>query len=201
MALSPSQEQSVKAWWERDTTPGYLLMLAAVLSFVIFNSPAADAFHHLLEDPFARIAVLGTARDVTFHVVINDGLMALFFLFVGLELKRETVDGPFKNPREAALPAFAALGGMIGPALIYLLLADAEPPFGRGWAIPVATDIAFAVGVLSLLGSRVPGGLRLFLLALAIVDDLGAILVIAFFYTSGITVWALAAARSCSPHC
>ena len=98
----------MKAWWERDTTPGYVLLLAAVLSFLISNSPAADAFHHLLEDPFARIAVLGTARDLTLHAAINDGLMAIFFLFVGLELKRETVDGPFKNPREAALPVFAA---------------------------------------------------------------------------------------------
>lgn len=194
VALNPSRGQAAKAWWERDTTPGYVLLAAAVLSFLISNSPAADAFHHLLEDPFARIAVFGAARDLTLHVAIDDGLMAIFFLFVGLELKRETVDGPFKNPQEAALPVVAAVGGMIGPALIYLLIAGSDATLIRGWAIPAATDIAFAIGVLSLLGTRVPGGLRLFLLALAIVDDLGAILVIAFFYTTAIMAWALAGA-------
>ena len=192
MALNRPHEQSAMRWWERDTTPGYLLLLATVVSFLISNSQAADAFHHLLEDPFGRIAVFGVARDFSLHVVINDGLMALFFLYVGLELKRETVEGPFRNPREAALPMLGAAGGMLAPALIYLFVTAADEELLRGWAIPVATDIAFAVGVLSLLGSRVPGGLRLFLLALAIVDDLGAILVIAFFYTTGINGWALA---------
>jgi NhaA family Na+:H+ antiporter len=173
-------------WWERDTTPGYLLIVAAILSFVISNSIAADGFHHLLEDPFGRVDLFNVTRDFSLHVVINDGLMAIFFLYVGLELKRETVEGPFRNPREAALPIVGAAGGMVAPALIYLLVTRVDAELGRGWAIPVATDIAFALGVLSLLGARVPGALRLFLLALAIVDDLGAILVIAFFYTTGI---------------
>ena len=194
MALTPSHEQPAKTWWARDTAPGYALLLATLVSFLVINSPAADPFHDLLETPFGRIAAFGAGRDLTLHVLINDGLMALFFLYVGLELKRETVDGPFKNPREAALPVIGAAGGMIGPALIYLLIAGSSPGLSRGWAIPAATDIAFAIGVLALLGPRVPRDLRLFLLALAIVDDLGAILVIAFFYTAGITVWALACA-------
>ncbi len=181
-------------WWARDTTPGYALLLATLVSFLVINSPIADPFHDLLETPFGRIAAFGVGRDLTLHVLINDGFMAVFFLYVGLELKRETVDGSFKNPREAALPVLGAAGGMIGPALVYLLIAGSSPGLSRGWAIPAATDIAFAVGVLALLGPRVPRDLRLFLLALAIVDDLGAILVIAFFYTAGITAWALAAA-------
>jgi Na+:H+ antiporter, NhaA family len=181
-------------WWERDTTPGYLLLAATVLSFAISNGPAAEAFHHLLEDPLATFAVFGAAHEVNLHLVINDGLMAIFFFFVGLELKRETVEGPFRNAREAALPMVGAAGGMLAPALIYLFVTRADESLFRGWGIPVATDIAFAVGVLSLLGPRVPGGLRLFLLALAIVDDLGAILVIAIFYTTSINGWALAGA-------
>jgi NhaA family Na+:H+ antiporter len=182
------------AWWARDTTPGYALVLATLVSFLVINSPVAGPFHDLLGTPFVRIAAFGVGRDLTLHVLINDGLMAVFFLYVGLELKRETVEGPFKNPREAALPVLGAAGGMIGPALVYLLIVGSSPGLSRGWAIPAATDIAFAVGVLALLGPRVPRDLRLFLLALAIVDDLGAILVIAFFYTAGITAWALAAA-------
>ena len=192
MALSPSQEQSATAWWARDTTPGYLLLLATMVSFLVINSPIAGPFHDLLETPFARFGAFGTSRDLTVHVLINDGLMAVFFLYVGLELKRETVDGPFQNPREAALPVLGAAGGMIGPAVVYLFIVGTDSDLARGWAIPAATDIAFAVGVLSLLGPRVPRDLRLFLLALAIVDDLGAILIIAFFYTTEITAWALA---------
>jgi len=181
-------------WWARDTTPGYALVLATLVSFLVTNSPAAGLFHDLLETPLGRIAAFSVSRDLTLHVLINDGLMAVFFLYVGLELKRETIEGPFSNPREAALPVLGAAGGMIGPALVYLFIVGSSPGFSRGWAIPAATDIAFAIGVLALLGPRVPRDLRLFLLALAIVDDLGAILVIAFFYTAGITAWALAGA-------
>ncbi|MDP3739542.1 MAG: Na+/H+ antiporter NhaA [Hyphomonadaceae bacterium] len=182
------------SWWARDTTPGFVLLAATALSFLILNGPLAGGFHHLLEDSFAQVALTGAPRGLNLHLVINDGLMAIFFLFVGLELKRETVEGPFKNPRDAALPLFGAVGGMIGPALIYLLIAGSNAEYQRGWAIPAATDIAFAIGVLSLLGKRVPAGLRLFLLALAIIDDLGAILVIALFYTTQIVGWALGGA-------
>jgi len=183
-------------WWERDTAPGYVLIVATIISFVLLNGPTGEAFHHLLEDQIGGLTVgLGAAaHPVNAHLIINDALMVVFFLFVGLELKRETVEGPFKNPREAALPMAGALGGMLAPALIFLAIAGHEPEYVRGWAIPTATDIAFAVGVLSLLGSRVPGGLRLFLLALAIIDDLGAILVIAVFYSTHIVGWALGGA-------
>ncbi|GAM98493.1 Na+/H+ antiporter NhaA type [alpha proteobacterium U9-1i] len=183
-------------WWERDTTPGYLLLAATITSFLLLNGPLGEGFHHLLQDQIAGLAVgLGAGRHpVNLHLVINDGLMVIFFLFVGLELKRETIEGPFKNPREAGLPLAGAVGGMAAPALIYLAIAGHDPDYSRGWAIPAATDIAFAVGVLSLLGSRVPAGLRLFLLALAIIDDLGAIVVIALFYSSHLVGWALGGA-------
>ncbi|HYD86499.1 MAG TPA: Na+/H+ antiporter NhaA [Vitreimonas sp.] len=185
-----------KHWWERDTTPGYVLVAATILSFILLNGPTGEAFHHLLDDQIAGLSVGfgAAAHPLNLHLVINDGLMVIFFLYVGLELKRETVEGPFKNPREAALPMVGALGGMAAPALIYVALNAHEPAYLRGWAIPAATDIAFAVGVMSLLGSRVPGGLRLFLLALAIIDDLGAILVIALFYSTQLTGWALGGA-------
>jgi NhaA family Na+:H+ antiporter len=181
-------------WWDRDTTPGYILLTATIISFLLLNAPFGHALHEVLEHPFGTVGIGEGAHPLNLHLVINDGLMVIFFLFVGLELKRETVEGPFKNPREAALPMAGALGGMAAPALIYVALTAHEPAFLRGWAIPAATDIAFALGVLSLLGPRVPGGLRLFLLALAIIDDLGAILVIALFYSTHLLGWALGGA-------
>lgn len=183
------------AWWERDTTPGYILVAAAALSFLLQNGPTGDAFAAFLKQPVG--VTLGPYQiDSYVRGMVKDCLMAVFFLFVGLELKREMIEGPLRSPRSAALPAIGAAGGMIVPALIYVAVAThltpgASPDYLRGWAIPSATDIAFAVGVLSLLGTRVPAGLRLFLLAVAIVDDLGAILVIALFYTSGIDATAL----------
>lgn len=187
---------SAKHWWERDTAPGFILIAATIISFLLLNSPVTEDVHHLLEDQIAGLSVgFGVAaHPVNLHLIINDALMVIFFLYVGLELKRETVEGPFQNPREAALPMAGALGGMAAPALIYAALNAHQPEYLRGWAIPAATDIAFAVGVLSLLGSRVPGGLRLFLLALAIIDDLGAIVVIAIFYSTHLLSWALGGA-------
>ena len=183
-------------WWQRDTTPGLVLLAATIVSFILLNSAAGEFFHHLIEEQIAGLSIgIGEgAHPLNLHVIINDALMVIFFLYVGLELKRETVEGPFQNPREAALPMAGAVGGMIAPALIYVALTAHEPSYLRGWAIPAATDIAFAIGVLSLLGPRVPAGLRLFLLALAIIDDLGAILVIAFFYSTAIVGWALGGA-------
>lgn len=181
-------------WWERDTTPGYLLVAATIISFLALNSSIGESIHHALEAPFGTVGIGEGAHALNLHLVINDGLMVIFFLYVGLELKRETVEGPFKNPREAALPMAGALGGMIAPALIYVALNAHEPAYLRGWAIPAATDIAFAIGVLSLLGPRTPPGLRLFLLALAIIDDLGAIVVIALFYSTHLVGWALGGA-------
>ncbi|MET0183696.1 MAG: Na+/H+ antiporter NhaA [Caulobacterales bacterium] len=183
------------SFWERDTTPGYILIAATIVSFILLNGPWGNAVHHFFEDGFAQVPIGGVMTPVNFHLVVNDALMAIFFLYVGLELKRETVEGPFKNPRGAALPIFGALGGMAIPALIYLAIAGAaNPAYAHGWAIPAATDIAFAIGVLALLGKRVPAGVRLFLLALAIIDDLGAILVIALFYSSSLVGWALGGA-------
>ncbi|MBY0564262.1 MAG: Na+/H+ antiporter NhaA [Hyphomonadaceae bacterium] len=191
-----TQSGAIKHWWQRDTAPGYVLIAATIASFLLLNGPTGEAFYHLLEDQIAGLSVgVGEgAHAVNLHLIINDALMVIFFLYVGLELKRETVEGPFKNPREAALPMAGAVGGMAAPALIYLAIAGHNPDYVRGWAIPAATDIAFALGVMSLLGSRVPSGLRLFLLALAIIDDLGAILIIALFYSKHLVGWAIGGA-------
>ena len=179
-----------KPWWENDVTPGLLLFVTAVASFLLMNSPLEHDFEHLLHMPVGF--TLGDINPSTSLAhFINDGLMALFFLYVGLELKRETIEGPFQSPRKAASPLCAAMGGMVVPAILFMAVIGFHGPFMRGWAIPMATDIAFAIGVLSLLGSRIPKELRLFLLALAIIDDLGAILVIAVFYTTDLQGWAL----------
>ena len=164
-------------------------MGAAVLALVLANGPFADAYQHLLHLPLG-VAVGGWGLEKTLHHWVNDGLMVIFFFVVGLEIKRELLVGELSSPKRAALPMFAALGGMIFPALIYLAFNKTGISHS-GWGIPMATDIAFAVGILTLLGKRVPFVLKVFLLALAIVDDLGAVLVIAFFYTAEISTHAL----------
>ncbi|MBX3429466.1 MAG: Na+/H+ antiporter NhaA [Hyphomonadaceae bacterium] len=182
-----------KHWWEKEITPSILLILATLASFVLQNSGAREAFATFLHQPIgAEIGPFNLRMDVGHFVA--DGLMAIFFLYVGLELKRETIEGPFRNRDEALMPAIAAVGGMIAPAAIYVAVTGAVEPYLRGWAIPAATDIAFAMGALSLLGARVPANLRLFLLALAIIDDVGAILIIALFYSNDIAGWALGGA-------
>lgn len=172
-----------------ETTSGILLMLCAAAALLIANSPLAEPYAHLLHTHFAL--TLGPwTLDHTLHHWINDGLMALFFFLVGLEIKREVLVGELSDRRQAALPIIAAVGGMVVPALIYSLfnlLGDGA----RGWGVPMATDIAFAVGVLVLLGKRIPKALFTFLVALAIVDDLGAVLVIALFYTESLNLGAL----------
>jgi NhaA family Na+:H+ antiporter len=169
-----------------EAAGGLVLMVAAALAVVIGNSPLAGYYGALLDLPLEiRIGAFGIAKPLLLW--INDGLMAVFFFLVGMELKREVVEGHLSSLRRASLPAFAALGGMIAPAAFYAALNWNDSAAMRGWAIPTATDIAFALGVLSLLGSRVPTALKAFLLSIAIFDDLGAIVVIAVFYTAGLS--------------
>ncbi len=167
---------------EHQTTSGVLLLLAATAALVLANTGLADGFHRVMTTSI-RLGVGSFSLDKSVHHWINDGLMTLFFFVVGLEIKRELLVGDLSRPRQAFLPIAAAFGGMVVPALLYLALV---PPgdAARGWGIPMATDIAFAVGTVVLLGTRLPRSALTFLLALAIVDDLGALVVIALYYTS-----------------
>lgn len=176
----------------RETSGGIVLIVCAVVAMILANSPLADAYIQVLHTHLA-FSIGGWKLDHTLHHWINDGIMALFFFVVGLEIKREVVVGDLSDPRAAMLPIIAAVGGMVVPAAIYGAFNLGEPS-ARGWGIPMATDIAFAIGVLALLGSRVPRSLFTFLVALAIIDDLGAVIVIALFYTERLVVEALAAA-------
>jgi NhaA family Na+:H+ antiporter len=182
----------IEEFIHRQTTSGILLMLCAVIALFIANSPWATAYHHILETKFT-IGAGQWVLSMSLHHWINDGLMALFFFVVGLELKRELLVGELSNLKAAMLPIIAALGGMVLPALIYMGFNPSGHTFD-GWGIPMATDIAFALGVMALLGKRVPTALLGFLVALAIVDDLGAVLVIAIFYTEQLNFMALAIA-------
>lgn len=172
--LSPLEE-----FIHRQTTSGVLLMLCAVIALILANSHFAETYHHLFQT-YLTIGLENFQLSKSLHHWINDGLMAIFFLVVGLELKRELLVGELANVKQALLPIIAAVGGMLVPALIYVAIN----PTGHtsdGWGIPMATDIAFALGALALLGKRVPQSLLMFLVALAIVDDLGAVIVIAIF--------------------
>ncbi len=171
----------VKALFVGDASAGILLILVAAAAMIAANSPLAYEYHELFHAKFGWDFKLDTL-----HLWINDGLMAIFFFVVGLEVKRELMVGQLSTPEQRRLPALAALAGMAAPALVFLMVAGTEYPTVRGWAIPAATDIAFAMGVLGLLGDRVPRSLRLFLLTVAIVDDIGAVLIIALFYTANI---------------
>ncbi|MFM7874185.1 MAG: Na+/H+ antiporter NhaA, partial [Actinomycetota bacterium] len=168
---------------KRESSSGILLIIAAVLGMVAANSPLSQRYFDLLSIDF-KVDAIGIYLDMTILKVINYGLMTIFFLVVGLEIKREISSGHLSKLRQAAAPFFAALGGMLIPALIYLAIAGDVA--AEGWAIPVATDIALAVGVLSLMGTRVTQGLKAFLLALAVIDDIGAILIIAIVYSTGV---------------
>lgn len=166
-----------------EAAGGLVLMGAALVALIVANSPLGGAYGRLLEIPVeVRLGALEIAKPLLLWV--NDGLMAVFFFLVGMELKREVLEGHLSSLRRASLPLFAAIGGMAAPAAIYVALNRADTVAMKGWAIPAATDIAFALGVLSLLGPRVPAALKAFLLSVAIFDDLGAILVIALFYTA-----------------
>ncbi|MFJ4457011.1 Na+/H+ antiporter NhaA [Pseudomonas sp. NPDC089392] len=183
-------------FFQLEAASGLLLIAAAVLALVINNSPLSYLYSGLLDVPVAvQVGALNIAKPLLLW--INDGLMALFFLLIGLEVKREVVDGHLSKPSQIVLPATAAIGGMVVPALIYWFINRDDPAAVAGWAIPTATDIAFALGVLALLGKRVPVSLKLFLMTLAIIDDLGAIIVIALFYSGTLSSVSLLLAAAC----
>ncbi len=174
-----------------DAAAGVILIVVAIAAIAAANSPLAHGYHDLFHGklPWSPVGKLDTL-----HLWINDALMAIFFFVVGLEIKREVLDGELSNAKKRRLPILAAAAGMIVPAAVYLSIAGTGYPLQRGWAIPAATDIAFAVGVIGLLGKRVPPSLRLFLLTVAIVDDLGAVAIIAIFYTASIKLaWLIGA--------
>ncbi len=178
---------------KKESAAGALLVMAAALAIAVANSPMADLYTGLLGLPIS-VTVGDLAINKPMVLWINDGLMAWFFLLIGLEIKREVIEGELSTRQKATLPIAAALGGMIGPALIYIGVNGDDAATMRGWAIPTATDIAFALGVIALLGKRVPASLKVFLTALAIIDDLGAIIIIAIFYTADLSGVALAVA-------
>ena len=185
-----------KAFIDSEAASALPLLVATILALALANSPLASNIHGLLDAKLAlTYSGVGLAKPLVLW--INDGLMAVFFLLVGLEIKREVVEGELSQPSQVALPIAGALGGMIVPGLIYVGLNWGDAVALRGWAIPAATDIAFSLGVLAALGSRVPLALKVFLTTLAIVDDLGAIVIIAVFYTSQLSLQALSLAGVC----
>ena len=175
-----------------DAAGGVVLMLAALAALIVANSGLQSIYDAGLNS-YLAVTIGGEGLEKPLILWINDGLMAVFFFLIGLELKRELLEGKLKNPRDVVLPGMAAIGGMAIPALFYLGL-NAGTPAAAGWAIPAATDIAFALGILALLGDRVPVSLKVFLLTLAILDDMGAILIIALFYTAELKAGYLALA-------
>lgn len=175
-----------------DAGAGFLLIVVAGAAMIVANSPLQQAYHHLFHGPLPWTPIVKLS---TFHLWINDALMALFFFVIGLEIKREVLGGELSSAQRRRLPVLAAAAGMGMPALVYFLIAGGAPELLPGWAIPAATDIAFALGVLALVGKRAPPSLRLFLLTVAIVDDLGAVAIIALFYTGTLKfAWLLLAA-------
>ncbi|MEI9899287.1 MAG: Na+/H+ antiporter NhaA [Hyphomicrobium sp.] len=203
MAGAPAQKPPKKTLNDRlggaldfirhEAASGVILLVAALLALLMENSPLSWLYSGLLETP-VTIGIGPFQLDKHLLHWINDGLMAIFFFLVGLEIKRELLAGELSTRKQATLPIIAAFGGMLVPALIYTWFNWSDPVAVRGWAIPAATDIAFAVGVMALLGDRIPNPLKVFLLALAIIDDLGAIIIIAVFYTANLSMAALALA-------
>ena len=183
-----------KWFFKLEAASGLVLLIAAILALIISNSDLSGLYFQTLEK-YLFIGVNEFGLKLSVHHWINDALMAIFFFFVTLEIKREFLQGELSNPKQALLPIIGAIGGMLVPALIYLYINFGNPETVRGWAIPTATDIAFSLGVLSLLGSRVPISLKVFLTALAIIDDLGAIVIIALFYSNDLSVSYLSSAR------
>lgn len=195
-AESPAVLKAIQNFLRLETSGGILLGLGAILAMILANSPLAHLYFDFQNIPVQfSIGAFKIAKPLLLWV--NDGLMAIFFLLVGLELKREIYDGELSNPSQVVLPLVAAVGGMLVPALIYVYFNIDNPETIRGWAIPAATDIAFSLGILSLLGSRVPIGLKIFLVTLAIFDDMGAIIIIAIFYSHGLSLGAIVSAIVC----
>ena len=176
-----------KWFFQLEAASGLVLLIAAVIALIISNSNLSTLYFHTLEQ-YLFIGINNFGLKLSVHHWINDALMAIFFFFVTLEIKREFIHGELSNFKKALLPIIAAVGGMLVPALFYILINFGNPETLNGWAIPSATDIAFSLGILSLLGSRVPISLKIFLTALAIIDDLGAILIIAFFYSGDLSI-------------
>ena len=188
----------IKNFFKLEASAGILLMLSALLAIIFANTSLNHYYELLLSTPVeVRIGQLEVAKPLLLW--INDGLMAVFFFLVGLELKRELVEGELSDKKNIILPGVGAIGGMLFPALVYMYFNYEDPIAMKGWAIPAATDIAFALGILALLGSRVPISLKIFLTSLAIFDDIGAILIIAFFYTEKISFLALIVVAVCVP--
>src|SRR5450432_383982 len=184
----------LKTFIESESAGGIALALTALVAILVANSPLAGAYREFVSlRGELRIAGPWLVLSKPLSVWVNDLWMAVFFFLVGLEIKRELLVGELSSLRQATLPAVAAVGGMIVPALIYVALNHADPVASRGWAIPMATDIAFALGVVAVLGPRVPASLKVFLTAVAIIDDLGAIAVIGLFYTDQLSLPMLAA--------
>lgn len=185
----------IRQFLRLEAASGVMLISAAIVALLMANTPLQGRYQEFLDLPISvRIAAL--TIDKPLLLWINDGLMAIFFLVVGLEVKRELLEGSLAGRDKALFPAIAAFGGMVVPALLYLLFNGADEVTRQGWAIPAATDIAFALGVMALLGNRVPTGLKVFLLALAIIDDLGAIVIIALFYSHEVSLPALGCATA-----
>ncbi len=189
-------QATIRNFLKLETAGGIVLMFAAVLAIIVANSPLAGFYALLLDVPVEiRVGAFQIAKPLILW--INDGLMAVFFFLVGLELKREFIEGELSRPANVLLPALGAVGGIVVPVAIFVWFNRGDPAALQGWAIPAATDIAFALGILSLLGSRVPVSLKVFLVSLAIFDDLGAIVIIAIFYTSDLSLAALVIAAAC----
>lgn len=189
-----SNETGISGWLQDfiklDSASGIILILAAFVAMLMVNSPLQGLYDALLDTPVEiRVGGLHLAKPLLLW--INDGLMAVFFLLIGLEVKREILEGELSRPDQIVLPGLGAVGGMLVPAFIYFWLNQGDDVAMNGWAIPTATDIAFALGILALLGDRIPVSLRVFLMALAIFDDLGAIIIIAIFYTSDLSTISL----------
>jgi len=188
MPNKPVESFSIRRFINEETRGGVILIICTIVAMVWANSKWYDSYHFIWHElqigiVWGKINLIDSA-----HLWINDGLMALFFFVVGLEIKREVMGGELSSMKKAALPIMAAVGGMVVPAVIYALVSVNNPEYIHGWGIPMATDIAFALGLLAMLGKRVPISLKIFLTALAIADDLGAVLVIAFFYTESINL-------------